>query len=72
MTTQHEERDDRALVAAIIRIGETLGLNLVAEGIETQAELTALRRLGVGYGQGYLLARPGALPLAGAADRLTI
>ena len=33
-------------------------LHLIAEGIETQRELEALLRLGIGYGQGYLLGRP--------------
>jgi EAL domain-containing protein (putative c-di-GMP-specific phosphodiesterase class I) len=42
----------------------------MAEGIETAAELTTLRRLGVGQGEGYLLGRPqdgiepGSWPLA--------
>jgi EAL domain-containing protein (putative c-di-GMP-specific phosphodiesterase class I) len=31
---------------------------LVAEGVETSAELEILRELGVGFGQGYLLGRP--------------
>ena len=33
-------------------------LRLIAEGVETAAELKALRGLAVGYGQGYLLGRP--------------
>jgi EAL domain-containing protein (putative c-di-GMP-specific phosphodiesterase class I) len=33
-------------------------IHLVAEGIETAAELKTLRTLGIGYGQGYLLGRP--------------
>jgi EAL domain-containing protein (putative c-di-GMP-specific phosphodiesterase class I) len=37
--------------------GET-GCALIAEGIETEAERRVLRRLGVTFGQGYLLARP--------------
>ena len=38
--------------------GEAQEVRLVAEGIETQAELETLRSLGVSYGQGYLLGRP--------------
>ncbi|WP_231956941.1 MULTISPECIES: EAL domain-containing protein [unclassified Actinoplanes] len=38
-----------------------IGARLIAEGIETAAELARLRELGVAYGQGYHLARPGAL-----------
>jgi EAL domain-containing protein (putative c-di-GMP-specific phosphodiesterase class I) len=36
-----------------------LGSGLVAEGVETAAERDALLALGVRYGQGYLLGRPG-------------
>lgn len=39
------------------------GCRLIAEGIETEAELAAVRELGVDFGQGYLLGRP--QPLAG-------
>lgn len=38
-------------------INET-GITLIAEGIETDAELECLHRLGVHYGQGYFLGRP--------------
>ncbi len=54
-------------VAAIIDFGHALGLDLTAEGIETQATLDRLRELGCTYGQGYLLGRP--MP-AEDADRL--
>lgn len=53
----------RALAAAFVVFGEQIGANLTAEGIETIAELDTLRRLGVGCGQGYHLARPGPLPI---------
>jgi EAL domain-containing protein (putative c-di-GMP-specific phosphodiesterase class I) len=35
-----------------------LNMRLIAEGIETEAELATLRSLGIDYGQGYLLGRP--------------
>ncbi|MGY1686798.1 putative bifunctional diguanylate cyclase/phosphodiesterase [Geodermatophilus sp. SYSU D00867] len=54
--------EDHAVIGAIVQLGQTLGLDLVAEGIETADELAALRGLGVGYGQGYHLGRP--LPAA--------
>ena len=41
-------------------------MSIVAEGIETEAELKTLRSLGVRYGQGYFLAEPGPLPSPGA------
>ena len=44
-------------------------VHLVAEGIETTAELEALQSLGIRYGQGYLLGRPEPLPAASWAGR---
>lgn len=57
----HLDRTRRALAAALISFAEEIGASIVAEGIETQAELDALRGLGVGCGQGYFLGRPGSL-----------
>ena len=48
----------RTVVAAILALARALGLQVVAEGIETPEELQALRELGCEYGQGYLLGRP--------------
>jgi EAL domain-containing protein (putative c-di-GMP-specific phosphodiesterase class I) len=48
----------RALAAAIIRFAEETGSKVVAEGVETDAELQALRELKVKKAQGYLLGRP--------------
>jgi EAL domain-containing protein (putative c-di-GMP-specific phosphodiesterase class I) len=48
----------RAVIAGMVRFAETAGLTLIAEGIETEEELIALRRGGVTLGQGYLLGRP--------------
>ena len=49
----------RMIVQGIFRIAESLGITVIAEGIETIAEYDALRAIGVRYIQGYLLARPG-------------
>jgi EAL domain-containing protein (putative c-di-GMP-specific phosphodiesterase class I) len=43
---------------AVIRMALELGVPVVAEGVETEAQLDALRSLGCLLGQGYLLARP--------------
>ncbi len=51
-----------ALVRNMLRLADDLGAQLVAEGIETQGELWALRGLGVPLGQGYLLGRPAPYP----------
>jgi EAL domain-containing protein (putative c-di-GMP-specific phosphodiesterase class I) len=48
----------RALVSGLIYFASETGCELIAEGIETQAELDALRLLGIKLGQGYLLGRP--------------
>jgi len=46
--------DDAAIVRAIINLGENLGLDVVAEGIETASQEAELRQMGCGYGQGFL------------------
>jgi len=53
----------RSLISAFVTFASHIGATLVAEGIETQAELDTIARLGVTSGQGYVLARPGHLPL---------
>ena len=49
-----------AIVAAIAHIGQTLDLETIAEGIETEEQADLLREYGCPYGQGYQLAVPGA------------
>lgn len=46
------------LLGSIIMLGHGLGLEVTAEGVETEAELAALRRLGCDMVQGYLIAKP--------------
>jgi EAL domain-containing protein (putative c-di-GMP-specific phosphodiesterase class I) len=48
----------RGIVAGIVGIARSLGITVLAEGIETTAELAAVRALGVDLVQGYHLARP--------------
>lgn len=47
-----------ALVRNMLGLASDLGARMIAEGIETDGELAALRSLGVPFGQGYLLGRP--------------
>ncbi|WP_147431903.1 EAL domain-containing protein [Motilibacter peucedani] len=54
----------RALVASLIGFVSTIGSTVIAEGIETRAELEVLTALGVRLGQGYLLGRPRPAPEA--------
>src|SRR5579875_117428 len=49
---------DQAIVEAIVHLGESFGLVLVAEGVEKRRDMAALVRLGCTRGQGFLLARP--------------
>jgi diguanylate cyclase (GGDEF)-like protein/PAS domain S-box-containing protein len=46
------------MVRSILRLGDTFRVATLAEGIETEEQLTHLRALGCTYGQGYLFARP--------------
>jgi EAL domain-containing protein (putative c-di-GMP-specific phosphodiesterase class I) len=48
----------RGYVKAIIDLGHTLGIAVVAEGAETEAQLELLRQRGCDEAQGYLVARP--------------
>jgi EAL domain-containing protein (putative c-di-GMP-specific phosphodiesterase class I) len=50
--------NDRAIVATIIAIAGHLGLDVIAEGVETQAQLEVLRECGCSRYQGYLFGRP--------------
>jgi EAL domain-containing protein (putative c-di-GMP-specific phosphodiesterase class I) len=50
--------DEAALARAIVRLGQALHLDTVAEGVETASQLAALRELGCTFGQGYHFAEP--------------
>ncbi|WP_229884493.1 sensor domain-containing phosphodiesterase [Roseobacter sp. MH60115] len=54
----------RSLGAALVRFAVEIGADIVAEGIETDAELNALSNLGVPLAQGYYLGKPGDLDSA--------
>jgi len=56
----HDEHD-HSIVVAITQIAKTLKIGCVAEYIENEATLLALKEIGVDYGQGYFLHRPEAL-----------
>jgi diguanylate cyclase (GGDEF)-like protein len=47
-----------ALASAVIALGNSLGLRVVAEGIEHESQFAALTALGCKFGQGYLFSRP--------------
>ncbi|HZA41660.1 MAG TPA: EAL domain-containing protein [Actinomycetota bacterium] len=50
--------EESALARAVIKLGSTLSLKIVAEGIETAGSREMLTSLGCDYGQGYLFSRP--------------
>jgi diguanylate cyclase (GGDEF)-like protein/PAS domain S-box-containing protein len=63
-----DDHDDRAISSAIINLGQSLGLIVVAEGVETGDQLEVLRQLGCHKIQGYLLGAP--VPAAELTERL--
>lgn len=56
--TGDDPRPSRALIASIASLGASLGLRVVAEGVETASVLDELSDLGCDIGQGYHIARP--------------
>lgn len=59
-----------ALVSAIASLGQALGIEVAAEGIETAGQLARLREMGVRWGQGFLISRP--VPAADAEVLLSL
>jgi diguanylate cyclase (GGDEF)-like protein/PAS domain S-box-containing protein len=56
---------DRSMVEAISKVGKALGIATVAEWVEDEAVLDELKRIGVDFAQGFLLARPQPLAQMG-------
>jgi diguanylate cyclase (GGDEF)-like protein len=55
---QLEQEEGAVLTSAIIGIGHKLGLDVIAEGVETLGQLERLREIGCDFGQGFYLGRP--------------
>ena len=53
-----ESPHDAAIVRAVCQMAETIGIGVVAEGVETEEQVRAARDLGCGYAQGFHFARP--------------
>ena len=53
-----EDETNLEIVRAILSLAQSLNLEVVAEGIETEAQHAALQALRCAYGQGYLFAKP--------------
>jgi len=63
-----ESDADSGLAAAVVALGATLDMQVVAEGIEMTTQMSALRELGCELGQGFLFARP--MSFSSVADYL--
>jgi diguanylate cyclase (GGDEF)-like protein len=68
VSTLGREPAETALVGAVVELGHALGLTVVAEGVETDAQLAHLRDLGCDGAQGYLFSQP--VPEAGVHELL--
>jgi diguanylate cyclase (GGDEF)-like protein len=62
-----EKRND-VIVSAILGLGRSLDVPIIAEGIETEAQCLRLAAMGCQFGQGYLFGRPKPLEEIGALD----
>ena len=58
-----DDPGERAIAQLLVTLGRELGLDVVAEGIETRAQLRIAEELGCTHGQGYLIGRPMPLPI---------
>jgi EAL domain-containing protein (putative c-di-GMP-specific phosphodiesterase class I) len=61
VTGLSEDSIKRDVVEMLVRLAQRIDAQTVAEGIETEVEKAEIKRLGVTYGQGYLLGRPAKL-----------
>ncbi|MCL1464116.1 GGDEF domain-containing response regulator [Argonema galeatum] len=53
-----EDRESSEIVRTIVMLAHNLGIDVIAEGVETRQQLTKLRELQCEYGQGYFFSRP--------------
>jgi EAL domain-containing protein (putative c-di-GMP-specific phosphodiesterase class I) len=56
--TQLDKHANRVIVRTIINLAHSLGLSVVAEGIETEAQCLTLQEMGCEYAQGFHFSRP--------------
>jgi EAL domain-containing protein (putative c-di-GMP-specific phosphodiesterase class I)/GGDEF domain-containing protein len=64
VTRVDQDREQQKMVSAIVSLAEQLGLQTLAEGVETATEHAMLSQLGCGHVQGFGLARPMSLDVA--------
>ena len=64
-----KDEDDRAIVEATIKLAHTLGIEVVAEGVETPDVYQLLLQMGCDFVQGYYISRP--IPSEQVCDWIT-
>ncbi|MEM8501842.1 MAG: EAL domain-containing protein [Cyanobacteria bacterium P01_D01_bin.1] len=67
---EEKANEDGEIVKTIIALGHQLGMDIIAEGIETAAQLACLQTLNCNYGQGYYFSKP--LPKEEAANLIEL
>lgn len=60
----HRDSARQVIVQSLVNISREIGAQVLAEGVETEDELEAVRGMGIDFVQGYLIGRPAAKPLA--------
>jgi diguanylate cyclase (GGDEF)-like protein/PAS domain S-box-containing protein len=58
VSNMNSDEENFEIVKTIATLAHTLGMDVVAEGVETEAQMTHLKTLGCEYGQGYLFSKP--------------
>jgi diguanylate cyclase (GGDEF)-like protein/PAS domain S-box-containing protein len=64
VTRMTDNSENGEIVRTIVTLARSLGMNVIAEGVESRAQLTQLRDLGCDFGQGYLFSKPVAASAA--------
>ncbi len=65
VSRMHENNENREIVGTIIMLAKNLGMDVIAEGVETKDQMLRLWEMGGKYGQGYYFSRPVAAAAAG-------
>ncbi|MEI5996396.1 EAL domain-containing protein [Paraburkholderia bengalensis] len=63
LTVDESRRQARAMIEAMVALARALGMKTIAEGVENEAQLAFVRKLGCDAAQGYFIGRP--VPAAG-------
>jgi EAL domain-containing protein (putative c-di-GMP-specific phosphodiesterase class I) len=59
-----DDRLDRTIVELLLRLGDSLGLKVIAEGVDSEAKLNLLHELHCPWAQGFYIAKPMGIPEA--------